>query len=102
MFHHLRADQRKRTLSEARRVLPPGGSLHLLDFEQADGPSGRLSRWLHSSNHLDDNSEPRIRALLREAGFVSPTKVAAGVMLFGFLRMGYYQATVPAAVADRI
>jgi hypothetical protein len=44
---------------------------------------------------LDDNSEPRILALLREAGFVSPAKVAAGVMLFGFRRLGYCRATCP-------
>jgi ubiquinone/menaquinone biosynthesis C-methylase UbiE len=95
MLHHLPVELGERTLSEGRRVLAPGGSLHLLDFERPDGPSGRLSCWLHSSNHLDDNSEPRILALLREAGFVSPTKVATGVMLFGFLKLGYYRATRP-------
>src|SRR6516165_12517193 len=29
MFHHVRADQREKTLHEAWRVLRPGGSLHL-------------------------------------------------------------------------
>ena len=101
MFHHLRVDQRERTLREARRVLAPGGSLHLLDFERSEEPSGRLSRWFHSSNHLDDNSEQRILALLQEAGCVSSRKLAAGDMLLGFLRIGYYQASVPAATAHR-
>ena len=100
MFHHLRADQRERTLTEARRILAPGGSLHLLDFERSEGSSGRLSRWFHSSTHLDGNSEKRMLALLREAGFVSSTKVATGARLFGLLRLGYYQAIVPAAAAD--
>lgn len=101
MFHHLRVEQRERTLREARRVLAPGGSLHLLDFERSEEPSGRLSRWFHSSNHFDDNSEQRILALLQEAGFVSSRKLAAGDMLLGFLRIGYYQASIPAATAHR-
>ena len=32
MFHHLAADEKTATLGEIRRVLKPGGSLHLLDF----------------------------------------------------------------------
>src|SRR5215469_15136371 len=34
MFHHLPHDAKLATLCEVRRVLKPGGSLHLLDFEQ--------------------------------------------------------------------
>ena len=32
MFHHLEPDQKRSTLSEARRVLKPGGSFHMVDF----------------------------------------------------------------------
>src|SRR5215472_760498 len=37
MFHHVPQDAKLATLCEVRRVLKPGGSLHLLDFEQ-EGP----------------------------------------------------------------
>jgi ubiquinone/menaquinone biosynthesis C-methylase UbiE len=32
MFHHLKPDAQQTTLEEARRVLKPGGSFHLVDF----------------------------------------------------------------------
>ena len=94
MFHPLQPDQRGKTLREISRVLVPGGSLHLVDFERPDALSGRLGRWLHSSDHLNDNSEERILALLEQAGFVSSRKVVTGSMVFGLLRMGYYRARV--------
>jgi ubiquinone/menaquinone biosynthesis C-methylase UbiE len=43
MFHHLKAEEKAATLREVRRVLRPGGSLHLLDFGPPSGFS-RLSR----------------------------------------------------------
>ena len=35
MFHHLEPDEQQGTLAEARRVLKPGGSFHLVDFSGA-------------------------------------------------------------------
>ena len=96
MFHHLQMDEKEKTLCEVRRVLTPGGSLHMLDFAGAAANGyGLLTRYFHSSHRLKDNSEERILTLMNRAGFVSCGKVMEGVMLFRSLRIAYYRASVP-------
>ena len=111
MFHHLMVDNRKKTLYEVRRVLTPGGSLHMLDFTGTEasgyGPCNELgferwrhirtalARYFHSSHRVKDNSEERIVTLMNRAGFISCEKVMEGTMLFGSLRIAYYQASAP-------
>ena len=94
MFHHLQPDQREKTLREVRRVLAPGGSLHLLDFSGDEPHSHGLARLFHSRHRFKDNSEGRILTLMLEAGFASAKKVMEGAQLFGIMRTGYYQAVV--------
>jgi ubiquinone/menaquinone biosynthesis C-methylase UbiE len=75
MFHHLDRGDKERTVREVRRVLRPGGSLHLVDFGRPD-PTCRRS-WLpglHTPHRLTDNDEQTIVGLLRDAGFLSVTK----------------------------
>ena len=109
MFHHLMVDNREKTLYE--RVLTPRGSLHMLDFTgtEASGywPCNELgferwrhirtvlARYFHSSHRLKDNSEKRIVSLMNRAGFISCEKVMEGTILFGSLRIAYYQASAP-------
>jgi ubiquinone/menaquinone biosynthesis C-methylase UbiE len=94
MFHHIHADQKEKTLQEVYRILSPGGSLHLLDFESSDEETqGVLARWLHSSHRLKDNSEIKIVGLMKGAGFANPTKVGSGALLLGHLRFGYYSGS---------
>ena len=94
MFHHLRSNEKKKTLHEVRRVLRPGSSVHLLDF---GGPNSRrdgfLARTLHPTSGLKENFEGRIVTLMREAGFADPKEVSHRAMIFG--RVAYYRASVP-------
>lgn len=103
MLHHLEGEEKARTLAEVRRVLKPGGSLLLVDFGGSQpGTSGFLHRWLHSSHSshlLDDNSEERVLALMRQARLRAPTTVGRATMLFGHLPCLYYQAMAPAPQA---
>ena len=76
MFHHLNRDEKKQSLQEIRRVLRPGGSLHLLDFGGAhEGSGGLIARLLHRSDRLRDNSVGTILTLMEEADFADPREV---------------------------
>ena len=91
MLHHLGAEERATALREAKRVLRPGGSLHLLDFAPPPrGTSGRLLRWLHANHRLKDNTEERVITLMRDVGF-SIARVVSRDTMFVW-RLSYYEA----------
>jgi len=84
MFHHLPQDTKLATMCEVRRVLKPGGSLHLLDFEH-EGPHSHnpLARWLHSSEHMRNNTRGQLLEWMREAGLVEPRVLDSDRPIFG-------------------
>jgi ubiquinone/menaquinone biosynthesis C-methylase UbiE len=74
-FHHLDRPAKIAVLREARRVLKPGGSLHIADWGRAANPLMRLA--FHAIQLLDgyrttaDNVAGRLPELMRTAGFES-------------------------------
>jgi ubiquinone/menaquinone biosynthesis C-methylase UbiE len=93
MFHHLPADEKGPTLHEVRRVLKPGGSLHLLDFVGPHEKRGLLTRLIHSRHRLADNAEERILELMMRAGFAEAKTIGHRPLFFA--RIAYYAAVAP-------
>lgn len=86
MFHHLTHDGRRSTLAEVARVLAPGGTIHVLDFGPGQGAiAGRLLRFSHHGERLEDNLAGRIPALMTDAGLADAREVVRLRAPFGGL-----------------
>jgi ubiquinone/menaquinone biosynthesis C-methylase UbiE len=92
MFHHVPKEEKPSVLAEVRRVLKPGGRLHLLDF--AGGTHSVLAQALHG-RQASASANDRLLARMREAGLADAIRTATHGTFFGAI--AYYQASaVPA------
>ena len=84
MFHHLKLEEKEKTLREVGRVLKPGALFAMLDFKKPESILGKiLSGLFHSTHLLKDNSENRILTLMTGAGLQHVRKVGQGALLVG-------------------
>ncbi len=69
MLHHLDHDTKIATAAEVARVLRPGGSLHVVDFDgDLHGMHGALARRVRRSGHVGDNRGDGLIELFDAAG----------------------------------
>lgn len=97
MLHHLTTPQKRDTLAAARRLLRPGGELHIADWGR---PHNLLMRVAALSFRLLDGNETtaanlagRLPALVSEAGFVGVAETERWMTPFGTL--AFIRAEVP-------
>jgi protein-S-isoprenylcysteine O-methyltransferase Ste14/protein-L-isoaspartate O-methyltransferase len=93
MLHHLTTPQKRATLAAVRRLLRPGGELHVADFGR---PHTALMRLASQTFHLFDgddatgaNLRGELPGLIREAGFADVEETERWSTPFGtvtFLR----------------
>ena len=98
MFHHLDPDEKTATLGEIRRVLKPGGSLHLLDFvreHSVHSGTKEHGQLIHRRGPVAERIESRMTSLMNDAGFVDATELKRAKNFFG--PIAYYRANSPAA-----
>ena len=72
-FHHLTRPEKRRTLAEVRRVLKPGGSLHVADWGRPGDPLMAMLflvvRTFDGFAVTADNARGALPELFEEAGF---------------------------------
>ncbi len=96
-FHHLSWHDKQRTAREIRRVLRPGGQLHVADWGRASGLVMRgvffAIQLLDGFANTRDNVEGRLVELFRRAGFAEVSQQQTFCTVFG--TMALYRAMRP-------
>ena len=88
VLHHLTAGDKQRALSEAARVLKPGGELHVVDFGKPHNAYTKLvSRLMQRLERAADNIQGRLPAMFRVAGFDPVSETARFTSVFGALSL---------------
>ena len=85
-FHHVQLDLKEKALSEAFRVLRPGGRMLILDMHTPTTFMGSLishaSRWILFQPQIGENIRGLMPILIEKAGFDKPEIVAT---YFGYI-----------------
>lgn len=99
VLHHLTHDERAAVLAIFRRLLRPGGELHVADFGAPRGRYARLVsrlfRHFDGAERTADNLAGRLAGQVAAAGFGAVAVVAHRGSLFG--TVDYLRAAVPAS-----
>jgi ubiquinone/menaquinone biosynthesis C-methylase UbiE len=90
MLHHLDDDEKTRAMHEIRRVLRPGGQLHLVDFGGTPPKRGLSGHLFHRSPRLTGTLADRVLGTMREAGLTEVAENGHGRSRFGGYT--YYRA----------
>ena len=91
VFHHLRREEKRVALAECRRILRPGGELHLADWGR---PANRLLRGgffltqlLDGFETTGDNVRGLLPELVSQAGFEAVEETRHFPTVFGSIRL---------------
>ena len=91
LLHHLTAETKRRTLAEIRRVLRPGGQVHIADWGKAQDAVMRgaffLIQLLDGFATTTDNVKGKIPEFLREAGLADVSETGRLRTVFGTLSL---------------
>ncbi len=91
LLHHLTAETKRQTLAEIRRVLRPGGQVHIADWGEAQDAVMRgaffLVQLLDGFATTTDNVKGKIPQFLRDAGLVDVRETGRLRTVFGTLSL---------------
>jgi ubiquinone/menaquinone biosynthesis C-methylase UbiE len=91
LLHHLDPSSKRSALTDARRLLGPGGRLHIADWGRPHDPVMRgaffMLQVLDGFANTRDHAEGRLPSLVREAGFDGITSYAKLRTMWGSLEL---------------